>query len=311
MLNIYKNDAEGRLREQSEIVHNSWVRLTEPTEKERQLVTSRLGVLVDFIHDPLDASERSRVQIKEDHVSLVIHVPLTMEERNSVPYRTVPLGIIHTNDALVTTCRIDHPILSEICEQQAKYFSTQTKIRFILQLFYLSARHYLNAIDDIDQKITFAEKRLQKSIHNKEVYKLLNLNKSLVYFAKALKVNRTAIQQWTRAINLKMDENDERMLQDVLIETQQALVTSEIHNTNLSNLMDAYSAVIENNVNVTVKRLTMFTLIAAIPMVIAGVFGMNIPLPIQNESYTFALLMSISAVISLLTGWVFKKLNLF
>lgn len=311
MLRIYKPDTAGQLHSLSEMDRNSWVCLTEPTEEEICRIKSQLGIPVDFIHDSLDANERSRVQTIADHLLLIIHVPLTTAKKDVSPYRTVPIGLIMNSEVIVTVCRVDHPILRECSEQVAKHFSTNWKYSFAMQLLRKTARYYLSCLDDLDRQIAAAEKTLQKSIHNKEVYKLLHFNKSLVYFVKSLKVNRSAIQKFNRVANFERDIEEVKLFEDVHIEMQQALDTAEIHNTNLSNLMDAYSAVIENNLNVALKLLTAFTVISAIPMAIASIYGMNTPLPIQDEGYALTLLMSIGVGISLMTGWIFYKLRLF
>lgn len=311
MLKIYTRDAKARFQEHFELVPHSWVHLTIPNEAEIIYIADSLGVPVDFIHHSLDSNERTRLDNNNDQVSLIINVPVKTTDADDVPYKTVPIGIVHTKDAIVTICRIDHPMLQEFSGNRVKHVYTDKKVRFLLQLLFECARYYLRAVNDIDHQVTIAEKRLQKSINNKDVYYMFNLNKSLVYFIKSLRSIRNVLQIMMRASNITKDEADEQLMQDALIEIQQALDASDILNANVSGLMDAYSAVIENNVSSVVKTLTAFTLLMTIPMAVATIYGMNFPMPIQDKAYAFPLLMSASVMISLVTGWVFHRMRIF
>lgn len=309
MLKIYKRGREG-LEEQPKIVPGSCVYLTEPTDEDVQYVANRLGVPTDFISDSLDIDERSRIEKSENNLLLIINVPLKMTPGEPIPYRTMPIGIIQTSEVIVIICRSNnHPILQEFIKILDKNFNNNINVSFILQLLLVSAGYYLHCLDDIDQKVILSEKIIQKSIKNSEVYTLLNINKSLVYFTKALKVNLGMMKKLSRV--LETNEEDEKWLQATLNEMQQAYDTSKIFNENLSNLMDAYSAAIEINLSVVVKVLTAFTIILTFPTMIATIYGMNFPLPMQEESYVLVVLMSFSTVISLLTGWIFYKTKLF
>ncbi|MFO1442384.1 magnesium transporter CorA family protein [Bacillus sp. Bva_UNVM-123] len=311
MFKIYQSDDKGLLQEQSEIYQGCWIHLTEPSEEEIQYIASRHGIPDDFIRDSLDSDERSRIKKNENGLMLIINVPLEVEIGGTEPFRTVPIGIIQTNNVIVSICRINHPILQEFSKQFVKPIFTNRKTYLTLQILLVSAHYYLHSLDDLNQKIIEAEKKIQKSINNREVYTLFNIKKSLVFFTKALKVNRMMMQKLSRMINFEMDEEVEKLMQAAIIEMQQALDTSEIYNENLGNMMDAYSAAIEINLSAVVKVLTALTVIFTFPLVIASIYGMNIPLPEQNGEYILAVLMSFSAIIILATGWIFYKKRLF
>ncbi|KOP72447.1 hypothetical protein AMS59_16085 [Lysinibacillus sp. FJAT-14745] len=309
MLKIYKRSQEGLLEEQPKIVQGSCVYLTEPSEKDIQYVANRLGVPTDFISDSLDIDERSRIEKSGNDLLLIVNVPLKMPNGETTPYRTIPIGIIQTSEVIVIICRVNHPILQEFRKILDKNFNNNINVSFILQLLLVSARYCLRCLDDINRKVIVSEKLIQKSIKNSEVYTLLNINKSLVYFIKALKVNLVMMRKLSRV--LEMNEENGKRMQATLNEMQQALDTSKIYNENLSNMMDAYSAAIEINLSIVVKVLTAFTIILTFPTMVATIYGMNFPLPRQDEEYALLVLMSLSIVISLLTGWVFYKKRLF
>ncbi|MDM5249425.1 magnesium transporter CorA family protein [Lysinibacillus sp. G4S2] len=311
MLKIYKRSGEGLLQEQPKIVQGSCVYLTKPSEDEIRYVVDHLGVPTDFINDSLDKDERSRVEKNGNDFLLIVNVPIKMPNGDAEPYRIIPIGIIQTSDVIVIICRDNHPILQEFSDILVKDIYTNMSASYVLQLLLVSARYYLHCLDDVNRQIIIAEKIIQKSIKNREVYTLLNINKILVYFSKALKVNLVMLKKLSRVLNLETNEEAEKRIQATFNEMQQAFDISQIYNENLSNLMDAYSGAIEINLSVVLKVLTAFTIILTFPTMIATVYGMNFPLPMQDEGYALAVIMSISTGISLVTGWIFYKTKLF
>lgn len=311
MLNCYQCDSAGQLQVQKEIVQKSWVSLIAPTEKEIQIVSNQIAIPMEFIDASLDSNERSRVQKKEDHLLIIANVPFATNDETSMPYKTIPISIIQTPEMMVTICAVEHPILRAFSEQQTKGLLTQKPNTFTLQLFQEILSNYINCLNDIDQKVAATEEKLKRSIHNEQIFTLLNYNKSLIAFTKSLNANHKAIEKLTKDKNFKIGKEDESLVLDIFIEAKQAIDTSRIHNLNLSGLMDAYSAAIENNLSIVVQQLTIYVIIIAIPMGAAGIFGMNTPLPFQDEPYMLTVIMSICLVISLLVGWILYRRRIF
>ncbi|MFD0712683.1 magnesium transporter CorA family protein [Paenibacillus sp. GCM10027626] len=305
MLQIFTNEQDDR--NMSGMQHGSWVHLAAPTEDEIGYVCRQHRIPVDFIRDALDKGERARFELCGELSLIIIQAPLQMTAEDRVLYRTVPIGIIRTKEAMITVCRVNHPIFAEAIENRGGSAAMYSYFGWIQAV----ARHYSKSVDELDWKIVAAETELRRSIHNKDVYTLLNINKSLVFFTKSLKSNQAALHKLMRAFGTEMAERDEKLMQYALIEMQQAYDTAYIHNTNLSNLMDAYAAVIENNVSNELKSLTAVAFLLTIPLVIATMYGMNIPLPYQDEGAALTVLMSGSVVLSAITAWIFHKKRLF
>ncbi len=305
MMQMFANKQDDR--NMLDTQNGSWVHLAAPTDEEINYVSTQHQIPEQFIRDALDKRERARIEVQGDISFVIIQAPLRSTDGDRVLYRTVPIGIIRSKQTLVTICRVNHPIFAELSENRDSYAAMHSHFRWIQAI----ARHYLKSVEELDGKIAMTEAELQRSVTNKDVYTLLNINKSLVFFTKSLKSNQAALRKLMRAIGTEMTERDEKLMQYALIEMQQAYDAAYIHNTNLSNLMDAYAAVIENNVSNVLKRLTAVAFIVTIPIVIATLYGMNIPLPYKDEGAALTVLMSTSVVLSAITGWIFYKKRLF
>ena len=97
------------------------------------------------------------------------------------------------------------------------------------------------------------------------------------------------------------------LLEDVIIENRQALEMASIYGDILSRIMDAFSAIINNNQNNVMQLLTVVTLILSIPTMISGYFGMNVDVPFANDPYCFWIILFISAVICVILSILLSK----
>jgi len=307
MLSIYKSEKDG-LREltvDSLEEKTCWINLLKPTTEELKLVSEKTGVMLDFLKAALDQEEPSRIEIENDSLLILTNIPF-MEDESS--FDTLPLGIIITPDHFITVCLRENRVLTYFDSDNAKHFSTFKKSRFLLQILYRSAKLYLRYLKYINQHTDEIEKNLRKSMKNKALFQLLELEKSLVYFTTSLKDNGIVLQKLLRLRKnsnfeylLKFYEEDEDLLEDVIIENKQAIEMVEMHSNILSSMMDAFASIISNNLNMVMKFLTTVTIILAIPTMLASFWGMNVHVPFHDNIFGFFLVVSLSVA---LTGGV-------
>jgi len=233
-------------------------------------------------------------------------------DENEIPiYDTIPLGIIIANNCFVTICLKDNPIFHAFSEKKVKNFFTYKRTRFSYQILYSMSTSYLKYLKQISKQTDAIEKSLHKSMKNKELFSLLNLEKSLVYFTTSLKSNNIVMQKMLKSNYLKTYEDDQELLEDVIIENQQAIEMAETHTSILSGMMDAFASVISNNVNIVMKFLTSFTIILTLPTMVASFYGMNVPIPFQDYPYAFFVAIIISFILSSITAIIFWKKKFF
>jgi magnesium transporter len=113
-------------------------------------------------------------------------------------YDTLPLGIIVSSDIIVTVCLKDNPIIDELEYYKDRSFHTYKRTRFVLQILFKTAFYYLRYLKHVDRKSGVIEALLHKSMKNEELIKLLNLEKSLVFFTTSLKANEIVMEKLLR-----------------------------------------------------------------------------------------------------------------
>ncbi|NDY42769.1 magnesium transporter CorA family protein [Dissulfurirhabdus thermomarina] len=289
-----------------------WVNLVAPTPEELARVQEDLGILPEFLRYPLDEEETSRVEREEDQLLIIVKIPDPRHEDDYVRYETIPLGIVLTDDAMVTVCLKETQLIEGLTQTpRLRPPMLSNKTRFIFQVFLRIAYEYLRHLRFIDRLTNEYEEQLHRSVRNKELIKLLNLEKSLVYFNTSLRANDLVMARLQSGRYITIGEEDEDILEDALTENQQAIEMAKIYSDILSGMMDAYASVISNNLNIVMKFLTSVTIVLMLPNLVASIYGMNVQLPFQHSPHAFAMTMGFSFVLSGIVVYVFIKKKMF
>lgn len=311
MIKIYNTDLKnGKTAEIEEFKKGSWVNLVNPSDDEIKKVCENINIQEDFIRYSLDLEEKARIDQEEDDntVLFVVDVPIIEKENDSVLYTTMPLGmIVVRDDFFITVSLRKNRVIEDFEKGKIKSFATYKKSRFILQILYANSSYFLTYLKQINKETEVTEAKLKDSMKNKELLKMLSLEKSLVYFSTSLKSNEVVMEKTMKGKILKLYEEDEDLLEDAIIENKQAIEMGKIYSDILSGTMDAYASLISNNLNVVMKFLASITLVIAVPTMISSFWGMNLNLPLEHSSWGFPVIVGIAVVLTLLVTWWLKK----
>lgn len=310
MLAILKTTPTG-LERLEEFEPGSWIDLVSPTEEELERVSGELSIPLDLLKAPLDEEEKSRVEFEDGLTHVIVDIPILVRRGEEQGYDTIPLGMLVHPDYFITNCLRPNPILGEFERGAVRTFATFKKTRFLFQILLTISAFYLRYLGRIDRETDRLERALRASMKNAEIFDLLALQKSLVYFTTSLRSNEAVLQKLLRTRSLKMYEEDEELLEDVIVENKQASEMAKIYSDTLSAMMDAFTSVISNNLNRVMKLLTSLTIILAIPTIVASYYGMNVDLPFQNYSHAFLLTIFFAFAISLGFAVVFWRKKFF
>ena len=298
MMTIYRWD-NGGLKEAQEFGESCWINLVDPTTTELERVLTHSKVPRDFLTDPLDADERPRFDYDDDATIMIVHVPTIDETDDVAPYRTTPLGIILFGKSVITVSSLATPVTTAFLDQIRRVCPPSDKYRFAFRLLWHGGVLFLRYIHDIHLRTNALEDELHQTISNEALLKLLTIEKTLVYFTTSLKADTIALARANTARQMQLEEDDRDQLEDAMVEYQQALETAQIHANILNGTLDTFASLISNNLNNVMTYLTAATILLAAPMLIASIYGMNIPLPFQGAGKAaFAIVMGLSAFLA-------------
>ena len=312
MFKMYSTDLQTNITEETkEYKKGNWINMVSPSDEEIKSVCENIGIQEDFIRYALDSEEKARIDIEEDDntILFIIDTPIIEIESGAKVYSTMPIGIIFVRDDYIITVSLnENPIIEDLVERKIKYIVTFKKSRMLLQIFYSNSEMFLYLLKKLNKETEIAENVLKNSMKNKELLKLLSLEKGLVYFTTSLKSNEVVMEKTMRGNLIKLYDEDEDILEDAIIENKQAIEMAKIYRDILTGTMDAYASIISNNLNGVMKYLTSITIILAIPTMIASYWGMNVPVPLQENPFGFIAIVCGSILIGVIaTLWLKRK----
>lgn len=294
-------------------VKNCWINMVNPSDLEIENISKITGVPAQMLKAALDEEERAHIEIEDQFRLILVDIPVMQESEDaeSYFYNTLPLGIIMAPEYFITVCLKKTSIINDFIRGNIKSFDINKPTRFLYQILYHNSVKFLHYLKQIDKSSIRIQLKLHKSMKNKELIQLLELEKSLVYFSTSLKSNHAVLEKVLASSIIKHFDEDQDILDDAVIESRQAMEMADIYRDVLGSTMDAYASVIGNNQNKVMKLLTALTIIITIPTLIASFFGMNTPIPFQTNKLGFWIVVGISAVFSGIAAWFMYRKKMF
>lgn len=291
----------------------AWVNIIPPLKQEEfSELSVELDIPLDFLTDSLDIDERSRFE-EEDNVKLI--VIKTPTENNSFNesdayFITIPICIILTHNQIVTVNSFDNGAIKKFLDTFRNRHPDK-KNMMVLKVFEKVIQTYMESLKEINVRRNVLEQKLYAANRNEQLLQLMRIQKSLVYFVTALRSNEMLLMKIERTNFLGLNEEEREILQDLIVDNSQALEMANIYTNILSSTLDAFASIIANNQNEVLKRLSVITIVLTFPVLVASIYGMNVPIPYSSSPYAFYIPISLSLVISLVVGWFFLRKKIF
>lgn len=302
MKKIYKTVDE-HLTAYPTLEKGCWVHLQNPTKEEIDGLNKRFALDPTFLPAALDVEERARLEHDKDQTLIIVDTPYMEAEGGGHVYSTIPLGIVLVDDVIITVATVETSIITDFTEERIRGFTTDKRLRFILQLLYRNAAMFLSYLRQVDKASMIVQEKLEKSLRNQELLQMMKLEKSLVFFSTSLKGNEVVLEKMMRLEPIRQIPEGGDLLDDVIIENKQAMEMCTIYRDILSGTMDAFASVISNNLNIVMKVLTSLTVMLSVPALFAAFWGMNVAVPFGNSPHGFYLVLGMS-VLSALVAFI-------
>lgn len=314
MIKIYKTNAEENpiIEEKQEIERNCWINVIKPTQKEIELLSKSIGISEMDLAKFLDEEEQARTEVEDNYRLIVLDIP-TFEKHTTYNVSvTVPLVILQVNDEyIVTMCTKETDIFNDFIQGKVKNFYTEKKSRFTIQIMLKVASGYIKDLEKINEETNKSEKSLKKSTSNNDLLKLMHLQKSLVYFSTSLRSNDIVLEKLQKTNLIPLYEEDIDVLEDVIIENQQAIEMASIYSSILSSTIEVFGTIISNNLNKIMKFLAGLTIVISIPTIVASFMGMNVPLGMFSDNpLSFFIIFLLSIILSIIAAVILKNKNM-
>ena len=310
MIKIYMTK-NGKLETLEKQQKGCWINMVHPSEKELIEIEEKYNIEPDDLRAPLDEEEASRITKEDDYTLVLVDIPNIEEKNGKNRFSTIPLGIIIAKGAIITVCLESTPILN-FTGRAGRNIDTTLKTRMLLHILLDNAKLYLKYLRQINKESEHLEIELKRSIENPALLEMMELGRSLLYFTTSLKGNNTVLEKLSKTASVTRYEEDEDLFEDVVIETKQASEMAETYSGVINGLMDAYSSIISNNMNVIQKFIAIAAVVISIPSMVFDAYGMNIDgVPFENSPNAFIIIVIVALFASFLVYQYFKRKRMF
>lgn len=287
-----------------------WVNVAPPLKQEEfSELSQKLNIPLDFLTDSLDIDERTRFEEEDNVKLLVIKTPTENNSFNESDayYITIPICIILTHNQIVTVNSFENPAIK-------KFLSTfqnrhpDKKNMMVLKVFEKVVQNFMEYLKEINQRRNIIEQQLYDANRNEQLLQLMRIQKSLVYFVTALRSNELLFMKLERTNFLTLNDDEKEFLNDLIVDNSQALEMAHIYTNILSSTLDAFASIIANNQNEVLRRLSIITIVLTFPVLVASLFGMNVPNGFENSHTAFYILSFLSFAVAVMIGiFIFRK----
>lgn len=287
----------------------AWVNLMPPFKEEEFVdLSSNLKIPVEFLRDSLDIDERPRFEMEDDVRFIVIKTPAENNSFNDSDafYITIPICIILTENQIITVNSFDNDAIKKFLNTFQKR-NPDKRNMMVVKIFEKVVQNFMDFLKEINNRRNTYEQKLYDSNRNEELLNLMRIQKSLLYFVTALRSNELLMIKLERTNFLGLSEDERELLNDLIIETSQALEMANIYNNILSSTLDAFASIISNNLNNVMKRLTSITIILSLPALVTSIYGMNVEIPYAHTTHAFYIPVVLSLVVSVIIAGYFMK----
>ena len=312
MVKFFLSNGERAPERVENFTNACWVDMVNPSDDECEDIAAVTGISEDMLKAALDEEERARTEFDDGNAMFIVDCPLIEEnDEGGDDYTTIPLAVIYNNKCIVTVCLKGNTVLKDFITGRES-IDTKKRVHFLLTFMLCNAKRFLYYLKQIDRKTHRIQSEMERTMRNTEIIQLLDLQNSLVYFSTSLNSNERVHEKLFKVEGVETKEEYRDLYDDVIIESRQAIETCNIYKNILSVTMDAYGSVISNTANDTMKKLTIITILLAIPTMIAGFWGMNMPVPWEKgvtfkETGWFWLVISLAVILTVVIGVLLLK----
>ncbi|HZX00960.1 MAG TPA: magnesium transporter CorA family protein [Candidatus Paceibacterota bacterium] len=302
MLKIYhKKVKDKELKELDQLAAGSWVNVESPTEEEAVFLRDKLFLEEDLIKDATDPYEVPRLERQKDIIYFFTRVAIREDDGRVA---TTPILVAVTPGFVVTVSSRELKFLDNL--KKAADFSTTQRTNLVLQIFESINAEYSKFFTEVTRKVRSSVANVER-VRNEDIAQFVAFEEVLANFINSLVPTNASLRNILSGKFIGLHKEDEELIEDLLLHNTQLISNCEINLKSITNIREAYSSIMTNNLNQSIKILTVLTVIIAIPTLVTSFYGMNVSLPLSGSPFSYLMAIGISVVISALVLMIFIR----
>ncbi len=298
----FRTIKDDSLKEISDIRNGVWIHAQSPTENEMAVLVDKLGLDIDILEDANDFFEMPRMERSDGVTYFFTRYPFNEQTED---IETAPLLIVIGDSFVLTVVQRTVPQFEAFFNGKTVIHTTRKTMLFI-EIMGVITRSFERQLIGLRRAVNRDRAKLRK-IGNQEIVRLVNYEHKLNDMVSALLPTNAALHQIMSGTYMQVFEDDKEMVDDLRIDNMQVVDSARSLLKTIQNVRNAAEAILTNNLNNRIKILTVLTILLTIPTIIASLFGMNVPVPMQENNYGFYFVIATILITVSLAVWYFKQ----
>lgn len=278
---------------------------TAPLAEEQKFLIDNFKIDEHTLASAMDPEEIARLEFEPDHAATIFKRPKNFSSKDQLIFKVTSMGMFLYENRLIVVLNEDVPLFTG-----KRFNNVSSPQEVFLKIIYNAIAHYIEHLRVITLLSEEIEHKMTESMDNKFLLQLLSLEKSLVYYVNAITSNGFVLNRMlSLSQKLWLNETQKEVLEDIIVENNQCQKQAEIDSNILALLIEARANVINNNLNILIKKLTTITICLMLPSFIVSLFSMNVTIPLSGHAHAFWIICTLAAlsVLGIIAFWRYKK----
>lgn len=279
---------------------NTWININSDLISEYSSIYDTYEIDDEMIEYALDKNERAHMEYNRRTKTLVVIYNVLNLSKEENHYETIPLTFIVRQNQIVTISNSQNEYIIDAIVEELEENLHWNVFNLLLHSLFVISEHYFPVIEKLNKEQQNISKLLRKKTTKNNLFALSDLEIGGMYLVSATKQNAVVLEQLkTQQAFKEFDDFEREQLEDNIIEAKQLVEMTDLHLQILRQISGTYNNVLNNNLNDTMKFLTVISILMTIPDIVTGFFGMNVQIPLTELRYGWAIILFIITL-----GWM-------
>lgn len=278
---------------------NFWVNINSDQVAIDSDLYKQYGIDSEIISYALDKNERARIEYNSELNAFILIYNVPQNKKSDSHYEAIPMTFLIKNNQLLTITNHQNVYITQYMEKFLNDNPDISVFKFLFSSLFMITDKFFPVIEEMNRERNHINDMLREKTSKKNLLALSDVETGVAYFISATKQNAVLLEQIkTNVIFRSLNEIEKEQWEDTLIEARQLVEMAQLTSQVLQQLSGTYNNILNNNLNDTMKILTILSILLTIPTIVTGFFGMNMPLPLEHNILGWVIAIGISLI-----GW--------
>jgi len=285
-----------------------WVYGEQPQSGELDILSEQFDLDRNILRDVMDKDELPRLEVSDGGLYVFFRSVLRNKHGE---IESAPVLVVLTPRVFVSLS-LTNAISDQKIAAAAHMTSTEDQGGLLLATFTALVTDYESSIQRTGRYIKDIGHRLKThEVNNSDFIHFVTVEDNLGIYSLNLTSMLTVAERLRDNKSNHLSDEHIESTDDIILHLRQLLVSVQTLTQTVTSIRNAYSTIANNNLNIRMKKLTVLTVLIALPNVFYGMYGMNVALPFQDSPGAYAFIVGFTVILILLVFVLAKRFRLF